>query len=276
VNKPAPSLRAFFDKLQSDKSGGLSMLVVIVVGAVCSLALWELFVLPAKAINGVLPDANCINEQPGTSAMRVCGMKVAAVKMVGPVVLAVLVVVFRVKLAKWVSRVSVKLHPGARPLVAPTLATLLFLLIWAGSHSKTADQDGLLPQRAFPAVVGAYTYAVVRYGPALQATMKGFFTKRERVPMSARIIVTVAIPTLFSLLITNQDRVSRTAMKEQIVVLLGLAIAYLLLSPRGGDIGASASKLLPLTGPAPVPAPAVPVFAPPTVNPRPPTKDHRA
>jgi hypothetical protein len=243
-------MTAFFNKLQSDKSGFLSLLVVMVLGALLSLVLWELFVLPAKAINGVLPDANCVSEQPGTSAMRLCGAKVAAVKMVGPLVLGVLIVVFRTKLAKAVSVLSAKLHPGARPLVAPLLATLLFLLVWAGSHSKTADQDGLLPQKIFPAVIGAYTYSVVRYGPALQHKMAGFFTKRERIPMWVRVLITIAIPTAFSLLITNQDRVSRTAMKEQVVVLLGLAVAYLLLSPRGGDIGASAAKLLPMGSPA--------------------------
>jgi phosphate starvation-inducible membrane PsiE len=70
--------------------------------------------------------------------------------------------------------------------------------------------------------------------------MPAFFERRERLHVALRILITVAIPTLVSLLITNQDRVTDTALKEQFVVLLGLALAYLMLSPKGGVTAAAA------------------------------------
>ena len=164
--------------------------------------------------------------------------------MIGPICVGVIVFLLRGRLAKVVSRVSKKVHPGARPLIAPTLATLLFLLVWAGSHSRTGGQTGIVPQKALPAIVGVYTFMVVRYSPTLQRKMVRFFTKRDRVPIVIRIIVTVAVPTAVSLLITNQDRVSNTAQKEQFVLLIGLVLAYLMMSPKSGDVAAAAPKAL--------------------------------
>jgi hypothetical protein len=181
--------------------------------------------------------------------MRSCAVGVAAYKMIGPLCVGVAVFVFRGRLAKLVSRVSKKLHQGFRPLIAPTLATLLFLLVWAGSHSRTGGQTGILPQKAFPAIVGVYTFIVVRYSPALQRKMVRFFAKRDRIPLAVRVLVTVAVPTGISLLITNQDRVSDTAQKEQFVLLVGLVLAYLMMSPKSGDITQAAPKALSVAPP---------------------------
>jgi hypothetical protein len=235
--------------LEADTSGFLSLVVVLVVGVVLAYILWEPFAQPAKLINDALPDKSCVNELPGTSGMRSCAVGVAAVKMVGPVTVGVIVFLLRGRLAKLVARVSKNLHPGFRPLIAPTLATLLFLLVWAGSHAHTGGQTGILPQKAFPAIVGVYTFMVVRYSPSLQRKMVRFFTRRDRVPIVIRIIVTVAVPTAISLLITNQDRVSNTAQKEQFVLLIGLVLAYLMISPKQGDIAMAAPKALAVTPP---------------------------
>ena len=168
-----------------------------------------------------------------------------------------IVFLLRRPLTKLVARISRSLHPGFRPLIAPLLATLMFLLVWAGSHARTGGQTGIVPQKAFPAIVGMYTYIVVRYSPALQNKMAGFFTKRDRMPMAVRIIITVAVPTGISLLITNQARVSDTAQKEQLVLLIGLVLAYLMISPRRGGIAASSKGLAAMPPPA-MPPPAGP------------------
>jgi hypothetical protein len=238
------TLNDFFAKLQGDASGFWSVVVVLGAGIILAYILWEPFAQPAKLINDALPDKNCVNELPGTSGMRSCAAGVAAFKMIGPICVGVIVFLLRGRLAKLVARVSKNLHPGARPLIAPTLATLLFLLVWAGSHARTGGQTGIVPQKAFPAIVGVYTFMVVRYSPTLQRKMVRFFTKRDRVPIVVRIIVTVAVPTAVSLLITNQDRVSNTAQKEQFVLLIGLVLAYLMISPKSGDVASAAPKAL--------------------------------
>jgi hypothetical protein len=242
---PSPSLNTVFAKLHADESGFLSLLVVLVVGVVLAYVLWVPFAQPAKLINDALGEKNCASKLPGTSEMRSCAAKVAVWKMIGPLAIGVLVFLLRKRLATLVATLSTKLHPGARPLIAPLLATLLFLLVWAGAHAKTGGQTGILPQKAFPAVVGLYTYVVMRYGPALQRTLSNFFTRRDRIPTVVRVIITVAVPTAVSLLITNQERVSKTAQKEQFVVLIGLALAYLMLSPRGGGLGAAERLVAP-------------------------------
>jgi hypothetical protein len=244
-------LNDFFAKLQADNSGFWSLVVVLGVGVILAYILWEPFAQPAKLINDALPDKNCVSELPGTSGMRSCAVGVAIFKMIGPLCLGVLVFAFRGRLAKLVSRVTKNLHTGARPLIAPILATLLFLLVWAGSHASTGGQSGIVPQKAIPAIVGVYTFMVVRYSPALQHRMIGFFARRDRIPLIVRVIATIAVPTAISLLITNQNRVSNTALKEQFVLLIGLVMAYLMMSPKSVDT--ATPKLLvtpPRTGPA--------------------------
>jgi hypothetical protein len=248
--KARPSLENFFAKLDGDASGFLSLLVVLVAGVVLAYILWVPFAQPAVLINDAIGDKNCANELPGTNAMRTCAAGAAAWKMIGPLVVGVIVFLLRKRLTKAVSKLAAKLPRGAGPLVAPLLATLLFLLVWAGAHSKTGGQTGILPQKAFPAVIGVYTYIAVRYGPALRRKLANFFVKRDRLPMAVRVVITVAVPTAVSLLITNQDRVSRTAQKEQFVVLIGLVLAYLMLSPKSGDM-AAAQKLVAVAPAAP-------------------------
>ncbi len=243
------NLSDFFAMLQRDTSGKWSLLVVAVVGVLLSYILWVPFALPTELVNDVVGDKNCATTEKGTNAMRTCAASVAAWKMIGPLGIGIAVFVLRKQLAKWIAKLSTSLYPGARPLVGPILATLLFLLVWAGSHAATGGETGIVPQKAFPAIIAVYTYAVVRYGPALQRNMPAFFEKRERIPTVGRIAITVAIPTVVSLVITNQERVSATAQKEQFVVIIGLALAYLMLSPKGGDIAGAAAQRLSMSTP---------------------------
>ncbi|MEP7216235.1 MAG: zinc ribbon domain-containing protein [Anaerolineaceae bacterium] len=234
-----------FSLLEQDSSGLIALAVVFVAGIMLSLILWWPAGLPARLIDAPLPDLNCTGETPGTNGMRICAAKVAVVKMIGPMLLAALLVVFRKPIGNQVTALSPRVPTGVGQLVAPLLATVFFLIIWSGVHRSTGGQSGILPQKMFPAVIGAYTFAAVRYGPNLQGRMSGFFDWRERVPVWLRAIFTLAVPTAVSLIITNQDRVSDTALKEQFVVLLGLGVAYFALAPRGNDLLGGMRRMLP-------------------------------
>lgn len=236
--------------LRDEPTGLLALAIIFVAGAILSYILWVPAAQPARLINAPLPTMTCVNETPGTTGMHLCAARVAAVTMIGPAVLAVLVLLLRKQLARGVARVSPRVPQGTEQLLGPLLATAIFLIIWAGTHRSTGGQTGILPHKMFPALIGAYTFAVVRYGPALQERWHRFFSWRDSFPTWARVIVTIAIPTAISLVITNQERVSNTAMKEQVVVLVGLGLAYLLMAPRG-DISLSLSKIVPGTAEAP-------------------------
>jgi len=64
-----------------------------------------------------------------------------------------------------------------------------------------------------------------------------------------RLIVLVVAPMVLSYIITNQDRVSQTATKEQVVVLFALSLGFLMLAPRSGDAMAGMSEQVGLKRP---------------------------
>ncbi len=136
----AKNLNDFFAMLERDTSGALSLLVVLVVGILLSYLLWAPFALPTELVNDLVGDKNCTAKEAGTNDMRTCAATVAAWKMIGPLGIGIAVFVLRKQLAKGIARFSTSLPPGARPLVGPLLATLLFLLVWAGSHAATGGE----------------------------------------------------------------------------------------------------------------------------------------
>ena len=231
-------------EVEHDRSGVVGLLVLLAVGTLSSYVLWPLFAQPLSIVSDVLPTKTCSNETVGTTGMRLCGAQAGLIKMIGPLGLGVAIFFARKPLTRWTQALAKRLPTGLRPLVAPLLAIALFLLVWAGTHSESADQSGLLPQKAFPVLIGAYTYAVMQWGPSLQDRMSGFLDVRDRLPFAARLVITLAVPTLVSLVVTNQERVSNPALKEQVVVVIGLALAYLLLVPRSVDVAAASARLM--------------------------------
>ncbi len=231
--------------MRNEKSGLLAAAAVFVCALALSYALWVPAGLPARVIDAPIPETTCVSETPGTTGMHACAARVAALTMVGPVALTVLVVLFRKQVIGGVKRLAPWLPAESDILVAPLLATLFFLLSWSGIHASTGWQTGVLPQKMFPAVVGLFTFASRWYGPAVDRRFSGYFDIRDRIPGAIRLLVTIAIPVAVSILLTNQERVSDTALKEQAVVLLGLLLAYLLMVPRGGDIVAGVQRMVP-------------------------------
>ncbi len=185
--------------------------------------------------------------------MYLCSARVGAMTMVGPIAMIVILFLLRAPITRGTQRLAQRTPENARFLVAPVLATLMFTIPWAGAHYKTSGQNGILPQTVFPAVVGLFTFAVTRWGPALQRRLGRFFDMRDRVPVPLRMLAAALVPMAIALLITNEDRVTDSAQKEQFVVLLALVAGYLALVPRSGSLAAAARSLMRSRQPPPAP-----------------------
>lgn len=227
-----------------ERSGAAAAAVVFAVCLIVSVVGWTPLSLPPRLVGSIVPEGNCTGEVPQTRGMYLCSVKVASLTMAGPLLVIVGLVVVRRPITAWIKEQTPKLPEEARFLIAPVLATVMFGIAWAGVHYETADLSGILPQRFFPAVVGLFTFAVTRFGPALQQRLQGFFTVRDRFPAALRIVAALLIPVGVSLLITNQERVSDTALKEQFVVLISLCTGYLALTPRSGDFASGMRDLV--------------------------------
>lgn len=229
---------AFLRRAEAEPTGLAGAVVALVVSALASLLLWLPLSLPSRVIDGLIPEARCTGFQPGSLPMYGCSAWVALLRVVGPVVVIAALIVLRVPLRRLVRILLGPVPVEARFLVTPVAATLLFVVAWSGMHYATANESGILPQIVFPAVVGLFTHALARYGAALQRALAGFFAARDRYGVGIRLGAAVAVPLVVSLVITYEQRVTQTALKEQIVVLIGLVAGYLALAPRSGDLAA--------------------------------------
>ena len=233
---PPASSEAASKAVYQKRSPGAAALMVFGICLVISCIAWFPLSLPSRAINAILPDIGCSSFSAGTFLMWLCsagvGLKVIAV----PVALMVVIVLFRKPLAKLVERLTPKLAVGNRFLVAPALATIIFVLTWAGSHYTVTFQVGLFPQIIFPSVVGLFVFAVARFGPSIQRSLSSFFDFRDRFPRWMCLVAAIAIPMLISVVITHQDRVTFAPQKEQFIVLVALITGFLAMTPRSIDL----------------------------------------
>ena len=219
-----------------ERTGIAAALLVFAVCAVISCIVWYPLSLPVRGINAILPDVGCSGSTPGTFQMYLCSAGVGLLTLAGPVLLIVLIFLLRKPLTKAAGRLTLKLPEGVRFLVAPVLATTIFVLAWAGFHHTVTFQVGLLPQIIFPVVIGLFTFAVARYGPSVQRALGPFFDFRDRFPRWLRLVAAIAVPIVISMAITYQERVTQADLKEQFVVLVALVTVYLATAPRGGGL----------------------------------------
>jgi hypothetical protein len=233
---PAADLASLSRLFESNPSGLLQGAAVFIVSAVISFLGWIPFSLPPRWFTALVPPGNCSKYPVASLAMYLCSAKIAAFILVVPLLTALVVFLLRRQLAGVTARVLPRLPAAMRFLVAPAMATLFFVIVWAGAHYQTGGGSGLLPQRVFPALIGLFTYVTGRYGPDLQRSLAGFFDGRDKVPKFVRLLAVILVPSLLALIITYQQRVSATAFKEQVVVLVGLVMGYLMLAPRQGDL----------------------------------------
>lgn len=232
-------------KASREKTGLAALGVAFVVCIVLGRALWTPLSLPPRFVNSLVSTvglSSCSSHPVGSIAQDACSAGVALITVAGPIVVMAIMFVFRIPITKGLRWVIGKLPPEAGFLAAPVVATLLFTMGWAGVHHTTAHWSGILRHDLFPSLVGVLTYATVRYGPAIQRALKLYFVGRDKLSFKVRLGLTIVIPLVISVLITRQPRVSSPALKEQVIVLLAIGVAFLLLSPRTGDLAAGLRK----------------------------------
>jgi hypothetical protein len=204
---------------------------VAVVCAVIPLALSNVLGWPVRLIKGVLPEWNCIGIVEGSAEMYLCSMRVGLLTMAPPLLIMLVIFLLRKVLNRGVTSLNKKIPVNYHYILPAALATILFTIAWGGYHASTLGVMGIVPHRMFPVFVGLFTYGVIRFGPSIQRSMGSFFRGRDKVPGFFRYILVIVIPMGIALLITKQQIVSQEALKEQFVVLVGLVLAYLLVSP---------------------------------------------
>ncbi len=220
-----------------EQPGIIAGLLVFIVSAVASCIAWYPLGGPVYAMALAFRGFGCGNVAPGSTTMFFCSAGVALLQLLPAVIALVVIFVFRKPLMRWVQNITPKLPPGTREFVAPVVATCLFVIVWAGVHYTLPIQVGLLPQIIFPAVVGLFTFIVVRYGEGLQRALDPFFQSRDRFPRWLCFVGIIAIPLLLSVLITQPWRQIVTAgpQLEHFIVLVAIVVAFLLLTPRLGE-----------------------------------------
>lgn len=240
------TLLPFLRSAQEEPTGLQASGVVLITCALFSFLSWDILGLVTQIVGALIPRGNCASLQPATPIMYACSAGVGLLAMAGPLVTMGVIYVFRRQLTEGAKRLAPRLPLETRFLIAPTIATAIFVISWAGMHYATAGETGLLPQRFFPGAIGLFTYVVTRFGSSLQARLGPFFDFRDRYPSKARFAAAILLPLVISLVITAEARVSQTAMKEQLVVVISLATGYLAVAPRSGDLLSGVRRAVPL------------------------------
>lgn len=212
--------------------GGAGIAAALCV--ILSLALWIPLAWPSGAIRGAIPAADCRGATG--AAATICAVRVAATPLLAPLLLAIVAFVFRRSLTAAVGAAK-RRYPGTGSLLAAALATVVFVLSWAGSHAGRPMEFGILPQIVFPALTGLSTYAIGRWGPVLHRGLRIYFDTRDRLSMKVRMLVVMAVPTAASIWLATGAGPSRAAMNEQVVVVIGIVIGFLVVAPRPGEGG---------------------------------------
>ncbi|OGO14587.1 MAG: hypothetical protein A2Z02_06665 [Chloroflexi bacterium RBG_16_48_7] len=237
------ALLEFLRSVNNDSSGVLASVTVFFFCVILSLVLWYPLSIPTRIIRALIPvNVNCTKSAPGSFDMYMCSAGVGLFTIAVPLLSMLVIFIFRKQLMRLAKKLTPKLPEVSRFLIMPSFATIVFVISWSGGHKDTGLSWGIMPQIAFPAVIGLFTYVISRYGKKIQLSLKSFFDTRDKIPRILRFVLAAAIPLLISLAITAQQRVSFETLKEQFVVLVALIIGFLVMAPRSGDIIAGARK----------------------------------
>jgi len=228
------SVLSFLRVVHAERTGVAEAVVVLLVCMAASAIGWYPLGGLSRVVEMFVPAGGCVGIKEGTPAMFACAAVVGALTVVRSLLAVAVLAWFRVPIARWIGRVTDRLPDEAQFLVAPVLATAVFVIPWAGVHTGTGGVRGLLPQTQFPAVAGLFTFAAVRYGPRIQAALTAFFRLRDKYSPRARIIVAVLAALLVSLILNRHER--NDAVREQVVVLVSLIAFCLALMPRTGEL----------------------------------------
>lgn len=231
------ALRSAFSVF-AEPSGLVAAAATAVVCIVLALALWAPLAWPSSAIRDALPTASCSSSGSGLRP-TLCSVQVAATPLVAPLLLAVVAFVFRGGLSAAVSAARRRAPAGLGPVLASMVATVVFTLTWSGSHIGRSTESGMLPQIAFPALVGVCTFAFARWGGGLRTALGPVFWVRDRVSLGIRVVLVIALPTALAVWLANGSGAGRVALNEQMIVVFAIVVGFLLVAPKGTKGAAS-------------------------------------
>ena len=213
----------------------IRIIIVFVTGMIVARIFWFLGFIP-NLFRNIIDPGNCSGHQVKTIGMYICSAFVAFKMLIGPLLIMALIYIFRKSIINFIQKNKHQIPADYQFMLAPLVSTLIFTILWSGSHPSITDVDGLMNQRYFPAIVGVFTFVTTEFHTQIQQSLTGFFEKRDRIAKPIRFLIAFAIPFLLSIIITFEDRVSNVAVKEQIIVLISLVSGYLVLLPAKGKI----------------------------------------
>jgi hypothetical protein len=238
-------LEGFLASVNKPGNGPAAAATVFFFCIALSLVLWYPLSIPTRIIRAIIPvNINCTGSIPGSFEMYLCSAGVGLFTIALPLLSMLVVFIFRKQLMRLAKKLTPKLPEVSRFLIMPSFATIIFVISWSGAHKDTGLSWGLMPQIAFPAVIGLFTFVIAKWGKKMQLSLKSFFDTRDKIPRLLRFVIAAAIPIAISLIITFQERVSFEALKEQFVTMVSLVVGFLVMAPRSGDIVNIARKAL--------------------------------
>jgi len=186
--------------------------IVFISGILVSRIFWFFGFLP-NSFKYIISPGNCRGYQTKTIQMYLCSASVAFRTLIGPILFMVLIFFFRKAIFKFINKTKPMIPKDYHFVINPLIATLIFTILWSGSHYNTSRTIGIVGQKYFPVIVALFTYATSTYYSLLQEHLAAFFKKRDTIPKTIRYIIAFLIPLFISLIITFQDRVSAVALK---------------------------------------------------------------
>jgi len=202
---------------------------VISTCIVVSAIVWIPVSFAARVIGGIL---QCSPTENGALTRYACAGKSAAINLILPIAIALILFLVRKRLASSAARCLQRVPLQLRPLVGPALATLLFAAFWAWNHYSTPFMMGILPQIVFPAAIGTFTYVSKRQNQQTRQRSAPLSWFNDRIPKTMRIVLIAAATISLSWAFGLQRLITGVPLQQQILVLVGLALSYVALSPR--------------------------------------------
>jgi hypothetical protein len=208
---------------------------ILIVCIIISRVFWFLGYVP-NSFKHIINPGDCSGVELKSLEMYFCSAMVAFKTLAGPIIFMIVLFVFRKQVFKQVKRLQPLIPKDYRFLLIPAVSTLIFTIVWSGSHYTTSRTAGLIDQRNFPALIGIFSYVTTYYYKQIQVKLANFFEKRDKIPKILRYGIAFLTPILISLIITYQSRVTHVTVKEQLIVVISLISGYLVLVPKKGAI----------------------------------------
>lgn len=220
--------------------GPAGFFIAFVVCVALSLIAWLPLSLPPRLLHSFLSQVSRGALDVGlgcgpspTSASYLCSLEAGVLAILPAVLFSLVLFLLRKQLTQGLRvLLGPRLPQNARFLLAPAIATLGFTLSWGYVHAATPYRFGLVPQVLFPALVGLFTFGTAQYGMSIAQSVPRLFDARDKLPMWARLGAAIVVPTVVSIALMSQRPVTFIDLKQQLIVLVSLAIGFAALAPR--------------------------------------------